>query len=252
MPDDPHIRIEGIHKRFGNGPLVLKDISITAGRGEIISIIGPSGCGKSTLLRIIAGLIPDSGGSIRHSGPNPRPAFIFQDPTLLPWATVEKNIALPLRLSGAGRTERHRVARRWAEQVGLGEELDYYPRQLSGGMRMRVSIARALSIRPDLLLLDEPFGALDAITRNRLNEAFLDLHRQAGWTAFFVTHSVAEAVFLSHRIVILTDRPAGVSAVVENPLPCPRTLRIRESLDYQKRVADITTRLYATLGHEPA
>jgi NitT/TauT family transport system ATP-binding protein len=252
MPEGPEISLTDINKRFGEGPAVLNGISFAANPGEIVAIVGPSGCGKTTLLRIIAGLIEPSGGRLEHAGSPVNTAYIFQDATLLPWATVEENIALPLRLTGTGKAERMAVARDWAARVGLAEALAYYPRQLSGGMRMRVSIARALSLQPNLLLLDEPFGALDAITRNRLNEELLALHDDARWTAFFVTHSVTEAVFLSNRIVILANNPGTVSAVVENPLPAKRDAHTRESLEFQKRVAETTAQLQKVLPHEAA
>lgn len=252
MPDGPAIALTGISKRFGNGPLVLDDISLQAQSGEIVSILGPSGCGKSTLLRIIAGLISSSSGELHHAGPQLDPAFIFQDATLLPWATVLQNIALPLRLKGISQQIRLGIAGEWAKRVGLDPAANYYPRELSGGMKMRVSIARALSLHPNLLLLDEPFGALDAITRNRLNEEFLALHEDAKWTAFFVTHSVNEAVFLSNRIIIMADHPGRISAVIENPLQFPRNSHTRESLEFQQRVAETHARLHEVLPHENA
>lgn len=250
MPEGPAIALTGVGKRFEGGPLVLEEVSLTAQPGEIVALVGPSGCGKTTLLRIIAGLLRPSAGSLELAGEVHQAAYIFQDATLLPWATVEENIGLPLRLRGSPRRERSRIARDWARRVGLEAALARYPRQLSGGMKMRVSLARALSLQPNLLLLDEPFGALDAITRNRLNEELLRLHAAARWTAFFVTHSVTEAVFLSHRIIILANNPGRVSAVIENPLPFPRGARVRESLEYQQRVAETTARLQEVLVHE--
>ena len=175
-------------------------------------------------------------------------AFIFQDPNLLPWASVLDNVALPLRLNGIGRETRERVAAEWTRRVGLEAVPHYFPRQLSGGMRMRVSIARALATGPGVLLLDEPFGALDAITRNGLNEELLRLHRESRWTGFFVTHSVTEAVFLSHRVVIMGHNPGRVAAVLENTLPQPRDARTRESLEFQQRVAEATARLHEVLS----
>ena len=252
MPSGPAIALTEISKRFGDGPTVLDRVSLSAQPGEIVAIVGPSGCGKSTLLRLVAGLLKASTGSIEQAGPVVNPAFIFQDATLLPWATVEQNIALPLRLKGHSRKKQEKVARYWAGRVGLEEVLHYHPRQLSGGMQMRVSIARALSLSPILLLLDEPFGALDAITRNRLNEELLDLHGDTNWTAFFVTHSVNEAVFLSNRIIILGRNPGRVSAVIENPLQSPRDSHTRESLEFQQRVAETTARLHEVLGCEGA
>ena len=248
MDEAPSISLNRVSKRFGDGPPVLDGISLRVGGGEIIAVVGPSGCGKSTLLRIVAGLIPASSGEVRHTGPKPDTAFIFQDATLLPWATVRDNIILPHRLRRVDRQFRDQVAIDWGRRMGLSTALDYYPRQLSGGMKMRVSIARALSCFPNLLLLDEPFGALDAITRNRLNEELLALHAKALWTAFFVTHSVNEAVFLSHRIVIMGNNPGHVSAVIENPLPFPRDAHTRESLEYLRLVGETTARLHETLS----
>ncbi len=247
MAEGPNIALEGIGKSFDGGPPALEDISLTAQSGEIVAIVGPSGCGKTTLLRIIAGLLEPSTGEVLHSGNAIHPAYIFQDATLLPWATVEDNIALPARLQGQSPYKRRKLARYWAERVGLEGVLTYYPRQLSGGMKMRVSIARALSQSPNLLLLDEPFGALDAITRNRLNEELLSLHGQSRWTAFFVTHSVTEAVFLSHRVVILSNQPGRVAAVIENTLPTPRDAATRESLEFQHRLAEANARLQESL-----
>ena len=252
MSNGPAITLTDISKRYGDGPLILDRISLSARPGETVAIVGPSGCGKSTMLRIVAGLLKASSGSIENSGPAHHPAFIFQDPTLLPWANVEENIALPLKLKKVRTEERVNLAKDWARRVGLEEALHLYPRQLSGGMQMRVSIARALSLSPNLLLLDEPFGALDAITRNRLNEELLDLHEESRWTAFFVTHSVNEAVFLSHRIVILGHNPGSVTAVIENPLQFPRDSHTRESLEYQQRVAETTARLHEVLESESA
>lgn len=248
MPEGPAIALEGLSKRYGSNPHVLKDISFTAASGEIISIVGPSGCGKTTLLRLIANLIPASTGEILHSGSDVECAYIFQDATLLPWANVLDNIALPSRLKGANRRRARKSSQEWASMVGLGDSLDRYPRQLSGGMKMRVSIARALSQSPNLLLLDEPFGALDAITRNRLNEELLQLHQKSAWTGFFVTHSVSEAVFLSNRIIIMDKDPGSVAAIIENDLPFPRKASVRESTEFQRRVAEATGRLQQVLA----
>ena len=247
MAEGPDIALEGITQRFGDESTVLEDVSFSAASGEIVAIVGPSGCGKTTLLRIIAGLLQPTSGTVRHAGNAIHPAYIFQDATLLPWASVEDNIALPARLMGQERQQRRELARHWAERVGLEKVTTYYPRQLSGGMKMRVSIARALSQSPNLLLLDEPFGALDTITRNRLNEELLALHRQSRWTAFFVTHSVTEAVFLSHRVVILGHQPGRVAAVIENTLPAERSAATRESLEFQQRLAEATARLQESL-----
>ena len=247
MPEGPEIELNGLGKRFPEGPPVLKDINLKAKPGEIVSIVGPSGCGKSTLLRMIAGLTDITEGQLSCSSESLRPAFIFQDATLLPWLNVQGNIELPLKLKHAAKEDRQKVAQDWARRVGLEEVNDYYPRQLSGGMRMRVSIARALGLSPNLLLLDEPFGALDAITRNRLNEVLLNLHREAGWTAFFVTHSVSEAVFLSHQIVILSKTPGTIISTIRNPLAFPRDAHTRESMEFQQCVAETFAALNRSL-----
>jgi len=246
MHESPDIVLEKIGKRFGNGPPVLENLSLSVRPGELIAIIGPSGSGKSTLLRIIAGLLEPSEGCVRSASPDRGAAFIFQESTLLPWATVEENIALPLRLRGMKNGERLRIARSWAGKLGLRDACLLYPRQLSGGMRMRVSIARALCLETKLLLLDEPFGSLDAITRNTLNEELLELKAKTGWTGFFVTHSVTEAVFLADRILVLGHR-RGAFHLLDNPLPFPRTSATRASIAFQHRVADTTACLQEEL-----
>jgi NitT/TauT family transport system ATP-binding protein len=244
----PAVELEAIAKRFGDGPTVLESISLTARPGEMISLLGPSGCGKSTLLRLIAGLTPPSAGSLRVAGrpagdPAASVAFVFQEATLLPWLSVRANVEVPLRLGGAAPADRTAASTRLLELVGLGGRGEAYPRQLSGGQRMRVSLARALSLAPRLLLLDEPFGALDEMTRERLNEELLALQAAGGWTGFFVTHSVAEAVFLSHRILILSAHPGRVHAEVPVTLPHPRTADTRLQPDYLRLVAQVSRQL---------
>ncbi|MCC5805721.1 MAG: ABC transporter ATP-binding protein [Opitutales bacterium] len=252
MAKAPEIEFRRVSKRFGAGPLVLDGLDLKVSPGEFICVIGPSGCGKTTFLRMVAGLSRPSGGEIRFDaqadGTRPELAFIFQDATLLPWLTVLGNIELPLRLRGEPRAERRATAARLTAEVGLGAVGDYHPRQLSGGMKMRVSLARALSLSPDVLLLDEPFGALDAITRNRLNEDLLALHRREGWTAFFVTHSVTEAVFLADRILVLAAEPARVETIIPVDLPRARTLALRESDEFHDAVAEATRRMHSVLA----
>lgn len=246
MPEGSAIAIEGLSKSYGNGPTVLHDIHLQAAKGEIITIVGPSGCGKSTFLRLLGGLIHPTSGSIRFSDAETRPAFIFQDPTLLPWATVADNVALPLRLNGVSKDERLTVAKSWLKRLGLEARALDLPRQLSGGMRMRASIARALALRPSLLLLDEPFAALDALSRNRLNEILVDLHQEAKWNAFFVTHSVSEAVFLGHRVLVLS-RHGSLLESISIPLPQPRSSSIRETPAFHEIVARVTAHLQSIL-----
>jgi NitT/TauT family transport system ATP-binding protein len=241
----PIVELQEVLKRFGDGPLVLDRVSFAAQPGDFVSLIGPSGCGKSTLLRLIAGLTPLTSGSLAVDGRSPDAAaadlaFVFQEPTLLPWLTVAANIELPLSLRGIAPPERSATRRRVLELVRLPEKADAYPRQLSGGQKMRVSIARALALSPKILLLDEPFGALDEMTREHLNEELLAIRERHAWTAFFVTHSVAEAVFLSNRICVMSANPGHVHTEIPVPFPYPRTEETRLSRPYHDLVADVS------------
>jgi NitT/TauT family transport system ATP-binding protein len=245
MAASPLIEFNDVSKQFGRGPRVLDRISLAASPGDFVSFIGPSGCGKSTLLRLIAGLSPVTSGSVTIAGRAPTEAaadlaYVFQDPTLLPWLSVGRNIEAPLRLRGIPAAERRAIRDRVLALVRLGDRAEAYPRQLSGGQRMRVSIARALALSPRLLLLDEPFGALDEMTREHLNEELLRIREAQAWTAFFVTHSVAEAVFLSNRVVVLAAHPGRVLTVVPVPLPYPRTAETRLAREYHDLVTDVT------------
>ncbi|MGF1483886.1 MAG: ABC transporter ATP-binding protein [Opitutales bacterium] len=248
------VQIINLLKRYGEGPVILEDINLDVQQGEFISLIGASGCGKSTLLKLIASLTPITEGSLRIDGKTPTEmrgelAFIFQEATLLPWTTARKNVEMPLRLKGVDKSVRRQKADEMLERVGLGHAKESYPRQLSGGMKMRVSIARALSLKPRVLLLDEPFGALDEMTRDRLNEDLLEFRRQEEWTAFFVTHSVAEAVFLSSRIVVLSANPGRIANIIEIPLAYPRNAETRETTEYQKLVAHVSHELRKYAAH---
>jgi len=229
----PLISLAGVRKEFRNGTLALDRVDLAVERGTFLSVLGPSGCGKSTLLRIIAGLAEPSGGRISGiEALRGQVSFVFQEPTLMPWATVWDNVYLPLRLAGAARAP---VENRIAETIGaVGlEGFEHsYPRELSGGMRMRVSIARALVTSPALLLLDEPFAALDEITRFKLNEDLLVLWQRQHWTVIFVTHSVFESVFLSNRVVVMSPRPGRVVADVPIDLAYPREGALRTAADY--------------------
>lgn len=231
------VQLKKLSKRFDQDQDVLSDLDLEVEEGEFISFVGPSGCGKSTLLRLLAGLIPETAGSLLIDGERLREPrddlyIVFQDANLLPWARVLQNVELPMKLQGKPKSERQPVAEAMVELVGLQDASDRFPRQLSGGMKMRVSIARALSVSPRILLLDEPFGALDAITRNQLNEDLLQIREKDPFTAFFVTHSVAEAVFLSTRIVVLENNPGRIAEVIEVPHPYPRTAGFRDSSEY--------------------
>lgn len=242
------VTLRNLHKQYGGGETVLKDINLAVNQGEFIGLIGPSGCGKSTLLKMIAGLTPVTGGILDIAGKTPsdardRMSFIFQEATLLPWLTVHKNIQTTMRLHRVDKQECLRVADKMAALVGLENVKGFYPRQLSGGMQMRVSIARALSISPQILLLDEPFGALDEMTRDHLNEELLRIRSIEAWTAFFVTHSVSEAVFLSTEIIVLTANPGTIYKKIAVDFPYPRTAETRESPEFQRLVGEVSHHL---------
>jgi NitT/TauT family transport system ATP-binding protein len=241
----PEVELESVSKRFRNGTLVLDGISLTVKRGEFVTFLGPSGCGKSTLLKLVSGLSAITEGKVQINGLTPQNArelmsFIFQDATLLPWRTVEQNVGLELELEHAARPTRKERVDRMLGLVGLSPVARSYPRQLSGGMKMRASIARALVTRPRILLMDEPFAALDEMARDRLNEELLRLYIEQKWTVLFVTHSVAEAVFLSSRIVILAAHPGRIAHDVEVDLSWPRTAETRESRAFGVRVAEVS------------
>jgi NitT/TauT family transport system ATP-binding protein len=223
------IEVRGVRRAFENGVVALDGLSLDVAAGEFVAILGPSGCGKSTLLRLIAGLDQPQGGSVRMTGPMGRSdlAYVFQDAHLLPWRNVLANVALPLELAHVDRRSRMDAARAAIEQVGLSEAANRYPNQLSGGMRMRVSLARAMVTRPKVLLLDEPFAALDEITRQRLDEQLRQLWASAGMTVIFVTHSTSEAVFLAERAVVLSARPGRIVEDHRIELPAERDGALR-------------------------
>jgi NitT/TauT family transport system ATP-binding protein len=242
------IALHGIGKSFRNGVEALAGIELAVARGDFLTLLGPSGCGKSTLLRILAGLVEPSAGRIVHREDLlRRVGFVFQEPTLMPWATAWSNVYLPLRLAGESRRSADARVSAALDSMGLGGFGDAYPRQLSGGMRMRVSIARALVTDPELLLLDEPFAALDEFTRFRLNEDLLRLWHERHCTVVFVTHSVFEAVFLSNRIVVMTPRPGRIVADCAVDLPYPRVRDLRTSPEY----AAVCRRISALLDQSP-
>jgi NitT/TauT family transport system ATP-binding protein len=236
------IEIAGLSLTFEtqDGPVqALSSIDLAIERGEFISLIGPSGCGKTTLLRVIADLETATGGSILVNGMSPQEArlsraygYVFQAPALYPWRSIAKNVALPLEIMGYSKTEREERVARNLELVNLSGFGKRFPWQLSGGMQQRASIARALAFDPDLLLMDEPFGALDEIVRDKLNEQLLRLWDKTGKTVVFVTHSIPEAVFLSTRIVVMSPRPGRIHDVIECGMPRDRTLEIRETKEF--------------------
>jgi NitT/TauT family transport system ATP-binding protein len=249
-PGSPFVSISRVSKEYASNSAVIRDLSCTATAGEFVSLLGASGCGKSTLLKMIAGLSSISGGSIQIDGRAPEQAreimsFVFQDSTLLPWRTVARNVELALEFEGLPRASRAARVESVLRLVGLSEVGAYYPRQLSGGMKMRVSIARALASTPRLLLMDEPFGALDAMTRNRLNEELLTLKEQQGWTTLFVTHSISEAVFLSDRILLMGANPGRVCEEIVVTLPAPRTAALRSEPAFLNLVGQLGMRLAA-------
>ena len=245
MSRPPVVQLENVGKRFGSGPAVLDAISLAVQPGEFVSLIGPSGCGKSTLLRLIAGLTEATAGGLQVDGRAPRDArdemfFVFQDANLMPWRRVAGNVELPLILRGEPTARRRDRVRAMLSLVGLADAAEKFPWQLSGGMKMRASIARALSVAPRILLLDEPFGALDEITRDKLNEDLLAIRDRDPFTAFFVTHSVTEAVFLSTRIVVLSANPGRVAETIAVPFPFPRRAELRETPEFLKLLAATT------------
>jgi NitT/TauT family transport system ATP-binding protein len=247
----PLLRLHGVGRRFASGTEALRDVSLDLAAGDFVALLGPSGCGKSTLLRLIAGLDqPDTGRLDWSGGAPPGPGeigMVFQDATLMPWATAEANAALPLVLRGMPDSRARAEARPALARVGLAGFEGARPSALSGGMRMRVSLARALITRPRLLLMDEPFAALDEFTRHRLQSDLLTLSREAGCTFVFVTHSIYEAAFVAHRIVLMTPRPGRIASVIESDVHDDVEDR-RLDPAYAALVARITREMRAALG----
>ena len=226
--------------------IALQDIDLEIAAGEFVSLVGPSGCGKSTLMRLIGDLLQPSAGELRVNGKPPAQArldreygMVFQQATLYDWRSVSKNVQLPLEVMGYPKSERERRARDMLDMVELGAFAGHYPWQLSGGMQQRVSIARALVFEPSVLLMDEPFGALDEFTRERMNQELLRIWTQTGKTIVFVTHSIAEAAFLSGRIVVMTPRPGRITRFVDNPLPYPRDFNTRSDPAFHALVTQL-------------
>ncbi|MCK1713296.1 MULTISPECIES: ABC transporter ATP-binding protein [unclassified Bradyrhizobium] len=230
--------LRGVTKAYDTGVMALGPLDLAVRKGEFISLLGPSGCGKSTALRIIAGLTAPSSGTVRvsrHEGevqPGHGIGFVFQEPTLMPWTSARENVRLPLKLAGVPKAEARARADEALASVGLADFADAFPRELSGGMKMRVSLARALVTDPDILLMDEPFAALDEITRFRLNNELLALWRRLGKTIIFVTHSVFESVYLSQRVVVMTSRPGCIQADLRIETVEPRGEEFRTSVAY--------------------
>ena len=230
------LRLTGVGKRFAGGTQALAGLSFTVCEGEFVSLLGPSGCGKSTALRLIAGLLAPDSGTIEWAGARPEMGFVFQEPTLMPWADALSNARLPLDLKHVARRDGSARAAAALARLGLRGFEKSFPRELSGGMKMRVSIARALAAKPKLLLMDEPFAALDEITRARLNDDLLALAREDGITVIFVTHSVVESAYLSDRVLVMSPRPGRVTAEIELPRR-PRDRLSAEFAEAQRRVS---------------
>ena len=249
------VSLRGVGKAFANGVVALHDASFDIHGREFVSLLGPSGCGKSTALRIIAGLSEPTEGEVvwRYGEPKGEAGeigFVFQEPTLMPWASVAGNVHLPLKIAGIDRAKALPRIREALERVGLSAFEKAYPRELSGGMKMRVSIARALATAPKLLLMDEPFAALDEITRFRLNNDLLTLWQAMQQTAIFVTHSVFESVYLSSRILVMTQRPGHVFADIAIDAPYPRGEPFRTSPEYAALCRKVSEALVAATAEE--
>ena len=243
------VSLRGISKTFPSGTAALAGVDLDVAEGEFLSLLGPSGCGKSTVLRLIAGLAAPSAGAVQRApGVDGAIGFVFQEPTLMPWSRVLANVTLPLVVSGVPRPEAEARAMDAIARVGLGGFEHAFPRELSGGMKMRVSIARALAFRPRLLLLDEPFAALDEITRFRLNDDLRALWKEAGWTVVFVTHSVFESVYLSTRVAVMTGRPGRVAVSRAIDLPEPRGADTRVSAAFGAHVSRLQADLADAMG----
>ena len=244
---NPVVSIDGVTKSFAKGNVTaLSEIDLQLEAGEFVSLIGPSGCGKSTLLRVIGDLVEPTAGTVTINGKSARQArtdrdygIVFQDAVLFDWRTVSKNIALPLEMDGWDRARRKERVERMLELVELTGFGDHHPWQLSGGMQQRVSIARALAFEPELLLMDEPFGALDEMTRERLNLELLSIWQQLRSTVVFVTHSISEAVFLSTRVVVMSPRPGRIAGIVPVDLPSERTVETREAPRFFELVTEV-------------
>ena len=263
-PGAPVVRLTGVSKAFGatgssstTPTVALSNISLDIQRGEFVSLIGPSGCGKSTLLRLVGDLTEPTGGTVQVNG---KPAgqarldrdygMVFQSPTLFDWRTVEENVRLPLELFGYDNAARAERTGEMLELVRLTDFARHRPYQLSGGMQQRVAIARALAFSPSLLLMDEPFGALDEMTRERMNSEVLSIWARTGITVIFVTHSIPEAVFLSSRVAVMSARPGRITRVVDVDLPRPRGLETRESTAYFSFITEVREALRAGQGTE--
>jgi NitT/TauT family transport system ATP-binding protein len=247
------VALRNVGKTYESGTIALGDFNLAVGAGEFVSLLGPSGCGKSTALRLIAGLSAPSAGAVEWPVEVPlgHIGFVFQEPTLMPWADVAANVRLPLSLAHADAAQARAAVRRTLARVGLGDFAGALPRELSGGMKMRTAIARALVTEPQVLLMDEPFAALDEITRFKLNDDLLALWQAQRRTVIFVTHSVFESVYLSQRIVVMTPRPGRVAAEIAIPAPYPRGEHFRTSPEYAGFCRTVSAALGQAMGGAP-
>jgi NitT/TauT family transport system ATP-binding protein len=254
---DLAVSLRAVTKVYDSGVVALGPMDLEVRKGEFVSLLGPSGCGKSTALRLIAGLNAPTSGTVRVSRPvvevsgRHSVGFVFQEPTLMPWASVRENVRLPLKLAQLPPTEANARIDLALTQMGLAEFADAYPRELSGGMKMRASLARALVTDPDILLMDEPFAALDEITRFRLNNDLLALWRDLRKTVIFVTHSVFESVYLSQRVIVMTSRPGRIGAEIAIQTTGPRTDDFRTSVDYAAYCREVSKALAPSYSGQP-
>jgi len=254
---DLAVSLRAVTKTYDSGVMALGPLDLAVRNGEFVSLLGPSGCGKSTALRLIAGLNAPTTGTVGVAGPGGAArtghsiGFVFQEPTLMPWTSVRENVRLPLKLARTPMPEANRRVDEALAQVGLAEFADAYPRELSGGMKMRVSLARALVTNPEILLMDEPFAALDEITRFRLNKDLLALWRDLRKTVIFVTHSVFESVYLSQRVVVMTSRPGRLSAEIRIDAPEPRGEAFRTSAEYAGYCREVSAALVPSYAGQP-
>lgn len=253
---DPKISFKNAGKVFGTGPnafTAIESLSLDIADGEIVTVVGPSGCGKSTAMNMVAGLIPHTSGEVLVGGepvvgPGPDRGVIFQQYALFPWMTVRENVEFGLKIKGQGAAERRETALHYLGLVGLADFADAYPKTLSGGMKQRCAIARAYAVNPSVLLMDEPFGALDALTRVRLQDQLLDTWSKDKRTVMFITHDVDEAVYIAHRVIVMAANPGRLQEIIEVDLPFPRTEEIRLSPEF----TEIRNRVWRAVYHRDA
>jgi NitT/TauT family transport system ATP-binding protein len=235
------LAFDQVSLRFSDGVQALQDVTLSVKTGEFVSIVGPSGCGKSTLLRLASGLIRQTAGDVWVD--RQQLGYTFQDATLLPWRKVQANVELLMELRGYSLTDRQKIAREQIDMVGLSGFEDYYPKSLSGGMRMRVSLARSLALNPNVFLFDEPFGALDEITRERLNDEVMALYLNQGFSGLFITHSIAEAVYLSSKVAVMSNRPGRIVEVFDVDFAYPREPDLRYTPEFSALCGEISKSL---------